>query len=93
MLQVYEFLDWLLSLYILIIVLNAIFSWLYVFGVINPYNSIAKFLANFFNTVTEPVLQPIRRILPDLGFIDISPIVLIVLLHIVRRYILPALFF
>ena len=52
---------------------SAIFSWLYAFNVINSSNRFVASLGQFFYNVTEPVLRPIRRVLPDLGGIDISP--------------------
>ena len=70
--------DTVISLYIYVLVANAIFSWLVAFGVINTRNSIVAGIGDFLFRVTEPVLAPIRRRMPDLGGIDLSPIVLII---------------
>ncbi|PZO78307.1 MAG: hypothetical protein DI629_12440 [Mesorhizobium amorphae] len=71
-----------------IIILSAVFSWLYAFNVVNPRNQFIGSIANFLYRATEPALRPIRRLLPDLGGIDISPIILLLLLFFVRQFIL-----
>lgn len=70
-----------LNLYWWILIASAIFSWLYAFNVINSRNQFVNSIGSFLYNATEPVLRPIRRMLPNLGGIDISPI--IVLLGIV----------
>jgi YggT family protein len=52
-------------------------SWLMAFGVVNPYNPTARAIWQGLSAVTEPLLRPIRNIMPDLGAIDISPVVLL----------------
>lgn len=74
----------LIQLLIYIIVASAIMSWLIAFNVINPYNQFVRTLWNAFNAITEPMLRPIRRRMPDLGGIDISPMVLILGLILIR---------
>lgn len=51
------------------------------FGVVNPYNKVVHVVMDFLSRITEPLLQPIRSIMPNLGGIDISPIVLVLLLQ------------
>jgi YggT family protein len=70
--------DTVITLYIYVLVANAIFSWLVAFNVINTRNGIVATIGDFLFRVTEPVLAPIRRRLPDLGGIDLSPVVLII---------------
>ncbi len=77
-----------LDLYWWIIIASAIFSWLYAFNVINSRNQFVGAIGNFLYRVTEPALRPIRRIMPDLGGIDISPIILLLILFFVRQFIL-----
>lgn len=77
-----------LDLYWWIIIASAIFSWLYAFNVINSRNQFVGMIGNFLFRVTEPALRPIRRIMPDLGGIDISPIILLLLLFFLRQFIL-----
>src|SRR5690606_30054608 len=77
-----------LDLYWWMIIASAIFSWLYAFNVINSRNQFVGVIGNFLFRVTEPALRPIRRIMPDLGGIDISPIILLLILFFVRQFIL-----
>jgi YggT family protein len=74
----------LIQLLIYIIIASAIMSWLIAFNVINPYNQFVRALWNAFNAITEPLLRPIRRRMPDLGGVDISPMILILGLILVR---------
>jgi len=73
------FISMVIQLYIYIIFASAIMSWLMAFNVVNPYNQFVRSLWGAFNALTEPALRPIRRWLPDLGGIDISPLVLILI--------------
>jgi len=77
-----------LDLYWWIIIASAVFSWLYAFNVINPRNQFVGTIGNFLFRITEPALRPIRRVLPDLGGIDISPIILLLVLFFVRQFLL-----
>ena len=73
-----------------LIIAQAILSWLVAFNVINLHNRFVAGLYNFLNRVTEPLLRPIRKVLPDLGGIDLSPMVLILVIIVIQRM-LPAL--
>lgn len=73
------------TLYIWALILSAVLSWLVAFNVINTRNRFVFTVGDFLNRVTEPALRPIRRFLPNLGGIDLSPIVLILLLVFVRN--------
>ena len=73
-----------ISIYIWLLIAQAILSWLLAFGVINRYNRSVSVIGDFLYRVTEPALRPIRRLLPNFGGIDISPIVLIVILYFIR---------
>ncbi|MGD9914065.1 MAG: YggT family protein [Rhizobiaceae bacterium] len=74
-----------LNIYWWILIAAAVFSWLYAFNVVNPRNQFVGMIGNFLYRVTEPVLRPIRRILPDLGGVDLSPIVVLLLIFFVQR--------
>ena len=76
-----------LNIYVWIIIASAIFSWLYAFNVVNPRNQFVAAIGNFLYQATEPVLRPIRRFIPDLGSIDVSPIVLLLLIFFLQRII------
>ncbi|MBE7201351.1 MAG: YggT family protein [Parafilimonas terrae] len=76
-----------LDLYWWVIIATAIMSWLLAFDVINFRNDIVRSVWTFLNALTEPVLRPIRRFLPNLGGIDVSPIILLLVLMFVRQLI------
>jgi len=73
---------WLISeliwLYIYILIASAVLSWLIAFNVVNTRNDVVRNIANFLYVATEPVLRPIRNMLPAMGGIDISPLVLMI---------------
>lgn len=73
-----------ISLMTWFIIGSAILSWLFAFDVINHRNRFVNQLAVFLDTVTRPLLEPFRRIIPSLGGIDVSPIVVLLLLNFVR---------
>jgi YggT family protein len=77
--------DTVLELYIWIVIASVILSWLVAFNVINTRSSFINQVGGFLYKVTEPALRPIRRMLPTLGGIDISPMILILLLIFTRR--------
>jgi YggT family protein len=77
-------LDTVITIYIWLLIAQAVLSWLVAFGIVNRYNRFVTLIGDFLWRVTEPLLRPIRRILPDLGGIDISPVVLILLLWFLR---------
>lgn len=77
-----------LDIYWWIVIASAVFSWLYAFNVINSRNQFVDMISNFLYRATEPALRPIRRFLPDLGGIDISPIILLLAIFFVRQFIL-----
>ena len=77
-----------LDIYTWIIILSAIFSWLYAFGVVNPRNQFVATIANLLYQATEPALRPIRRFLPNFGGLDLSPIVLLLIVFLIERLIL-----
>lgn len=74
-----------IDLYIWVIIASAIFSWLYAFNVVNPRNQFVATIGQALYAVTEPAFRPIRRLLPNLGGIDLSPIVLILGLILIRQ--------
>lgn len=88
MLELLGFISSLITLYIYIIIASAVMSWLIAFNVINPYNQFVRSLWQAINALTEPLLRPIRRLLPDLGGIDISPVVLILACAFVQSVVL-----
>ena len=82
----------LLGLLVWAIIIGAILSWLIAFDVINLRNRFVYNVSLFLDAVTAPVLRPFQRIIPSLGGVDISPIIVILIIEGVRRYILPMIF-
>ena len=74
-----------ISIYVWLLIAQAVLSWLVAFGIVNRYNRVVATIGDFLWRITEPVLRPIRRVLPDLGGIDISPVILILLLWFLRN--------
>lgn len=77
--------DTIIGIYIWVLIASAILSWLVAFNVVNTRNRFVYLLGDFLRRITEPALRPIRRILPNLGGVDLSPLVLILLLLFVRQ--------
>ena len=89
MLSVLDFIDrYLIVPLIWIVIASAVLSWLIAFNVVNPYNQFVRSLWELFQRVTEPMLRPIRRHLPDMGGIDVSPAILILILIFIRAVVI-----
>lgn len=86
MYALFQTIDLALSIFTWILIGSAIFSWLYAFNVINSSNRFVAMLGQFLHNVTEPVLRPIRRFMPDLGGIDISPIIVLLIIFFLRSF-------
>ncbi len=86
MLAILRTVDLALDIYTWIIIASAVFSWLYAFNVVNSRNRFVASIGEFLYKVTEPALRPIRKILPDLGGIDISPIILLLAIFFIRQF-------
>jgi YggT family protein len=82
-----------LQLYIWIVIAMAIFSWLVAFNVVNTRSPVVSMIGDFLYRITEPALRPIRSMLPNLGGIDISPVILFLIIIFIEKlieyYILP----
>ena len=84
MTAVLNLIDNVVSLYIWILFLAVIASWLINFNVINTSNRVVYMILDTLYKLTEPALRPIRRLLPNMGGLDLSPVVLILLLYFIR---------
>lgn len=73
-----------LDIYVWMVIASAILSWLVHFGVINTRNQFVSMIGEFLWRITEPALRPIRRFMPNLGGIDISPIILILIVYFLQ---------
>ncbi|AGA65011.1 Integral membrane protein YggT [Liberibacter crescens BT-1] len=77
-----------LNLYTKVLIASVIFSFLYNFGIINTSHQLVKAISDFLYKTTEPILKPIRNLLPDLGGIDISPIILWLIIFFIQTSLL-----
>lgn len=75
-----------LGILVFFIIAQVIISWLTAFGIINSYQPFMRSLTHFLHAVTEPMCNPVRRVLPNLGGIDISPLVVLLLIQAVRIF-------
>ena len=85
------FLNPILGLLWFVVIVGVVLSWLVSFNVVNPHNQLVSMIWRMTNTVTEPLLGPIRRILPTLGGMDFSPVVLLLLISFAQGYLVPML--
>jgi len=77
----------LIDIYVWVLIIGVIMSWLIAFNIINLSNQFVRTVYEVIDRLTEPLLRPIRRILPDLGGVDISPVILILLLYFAQSVI------
>jgi len=85
-----------LQIYVWLLIAAAILSWLIAFNVVNTHNQVVAVIGDFLYRITEPVLRPIRSFMPNLGGLDISPVILILIIFFIQsvivRYIYPNVF-
>lgn len=77
--------DWVIQIYIWILIASAILSWLVAFDVVNRRNPMVNKIGQFLFQVTNPVLRPIRRVVPLIGGVDLSALIVILLLWFIRN--------
>ena len=78
-----------LDLYIWLLIAAAVLSWLVAFNVVNSRNQFVAMVGDFLYRITEPVLRPIRNMMPSLGGIDISPVIVILIIILIKDVIVP----
>ena len=84
-----SFVSYLLTLYVYVLIAAAVMSWLVAFNVVNPRSPVVAAVGQFLYAITEPILRPIRNLLPNLGGIDISPVVVILVIIFLQNVIIP----
>ena len=84
LLAIFQIIDVLLQVLWWIIIVQAVLSWLVVFNVINTHNHFVRSLFNAFDRLTRPLYRPVRKLLPDFGGLDFSPIVVLLLIYVLR---------
>lgn len=85
MVSLYLLIDTILGIFVWLLIASAVLSWLVAFNVVNTRNRAVYVIGDFLYRVTEPLLRPIRNLLPNMGGMDLSPIVLILLIFFVRN--------
>lgn len=88
MAMLFYILSELVQIYSFVLIVYVILSWLTAYNVVNPRNQVVMAISRITSQMCEPVLTPIRKMVPSFGGLDISPIILIILLNAVNRYIL-----
>ena len=89
MIALIQIINLLLGVLLWIIIAQAVLSWLIAFNVINTSNDFVRQVLYALDRITEPLYRPIRRILPDFGALDLSPMVVILIIYILRNIVLP----
>lgn len=89
MIELLSFISYLLTLYVYVLFAAAIMSWLLAFNVVNPRSPVVAMVGEFLYRITEPVLRPVRRMMPNLGGIDISPVIVILIIVFIQNVIIP----
>ena len=85
LIALFDIIDMILQLLVWIIIIQVILSWLVAFNVINTSSNFIRTVLDVLDRITAPLYRPIRKILPDFGGIDLSPIVLILAIQILRK--------
>ena len=84
MLRLLLFIDDLLYIYLVLLFVSAVLSWLIVFNVVNTRHPVVSIVGDFLYRITEPLLKPIRNLLPNFGGIDVSFIILFLVIVFIR---------
>ena len=84
MYSVLMLIDRIIDIYVWVIILSAVLSWLVAFNVVNMRNRFVYLIGDTLNRLTEPVYRPVRRLLPDMGGLDLSPLIVILALWFLR---------
>lgn len=84
--------DGLLQLLVIAIIISAVLSWLVAFDVINLRNRFVYNVAHVLDAITRPILRPVQKIIPPIGGVDISPIIVLLVIQGARLYLLPLIF-
>jgi YggT family protein len=87
--MLFDILEVLLHVLWWIIVVQAVMSWLIAFNIINTWNDTVRAIWNALQRITDPIYRPIRRILPDFGGLDLSPLVVLLIIYILMTIVLP----
>jgi YggT family protein len=92
MLALFKIIELLLDIAWWVIVIQVVLSWLIAFQVLNTYNPTVRSFLRALDKMTEPIYRPIRKILPDFGGLDFSPMIVLLLLYILSDIVVPQIF-
>lgn len=92
MLLVFHLLEYLLYIASWIVFIDVVLSWLIAFNVINTQNEVVRSIWRALESLTAPLYRPIRKILPDFGALDLSPLVVLLIINVLRAIVLPDIF-
>ena len=84
MVPLLQFIDYVIHLYEFVVIANVIFSWLIAFNVVNAYNPVVRSIYQAVGALTDPLLKHIRAIMPNLGGLDLSPVILLLFCYFLR---------
>ena len=91
-LALFQIVSYLLTALFWVIIAQVVVSWLFAFKVLDPYNRTVAAIVEFLDRVTRPIYRPIRKVMPDFGMIDLSPMIVIFAIIILRDMLLPGLY-
>lgn len=89
---IYHLLDYFLYIASWIVFVDVVLSWLIAFNVINTHNDMVRSIWRALESLTQPLYRPIRKILPDFGALDLSPLVVLMAINVLRAIVLPDIF-
>jgi YggT family protein len=84
MIPLLQFIEYVIRLYEFVVIANVIFSWLIAFNVVNAYNPVVRSIYQAVSALTDPVLKYIRRVVPGVGGLDLSPVILLLFCYFLR---------
>ena len=83
----FYFVNPVLTLLVILLLISVVLSWLIAFNVVNARNELVSMIWRFCTALTEPLLRPIRSVIPPLGGMDLSPLILLLVIYFVQNYI------
>lgn len=82
----FQVIDWLLTLFLIVLLVRVTMSWLFAFEVVNPRNAIAWNVNRFVSALTDPLMKRVQRLLPPMGGIDLSPLIILIAIYLIQMY-------
>lgn len=89
---IFDLLEYFLYIASWIVLIDVVLSWLIAFNVINTHNDMVRSIWRALESLTQPLYRPIRKILPDFGALDLSPLIVLLVINVLRAIVLPDVF-